>query len=56
MTDTLAAEPFNALLSPVAIRTAGERIAERFVTAIALGEFVPGQRLPTERELAACSR
>jgi GntR family transcriptional regulator, transcriptional repressor for pyruvate dehydrogenase complex len=53
MTDTLAAEPFNALLSPVAIRTAGERIAERFVTAIALGEFVPGQRLPTERELAA---
>jgi DNA-binding FadR family transcriptional regulator len=37
----------------VAIRTAGERIAERFVTAIALGEFVPGQRLPTERELAS---
>ena len=35
------------------MRTAGERIAERFVTAIALGEFVPGQRLPTERELAA---
>ncbi|HUY48441.1 MAG TPA: GntR family transcriptional regulator [Streptosporangiaceae bacterium] len=29
------------------------RIAERFVTAIALGQFVPGQRLPTERELAA---
>src|SRR5262250_4001337 len=53
MTDIIAAEPFNALLSPVAIRTAGERIAERFVTAIALGEFVPGQRLPTERELAS---
>jgi GntR family transcriptional repressor for pyruvate dehydrogenase complex len=35
------------------MRTAGERIAERLVTAIALGEFVPGQRLPTERELAA---
>src|SRR5690349_22258436 len=35
------------------MRTAGERIAERLVTAIALGEFEPGQRLPTERELAA---
>lgn len=34
------------------MRTAGERIAERIVTAIALGEFVPGQRLPAERELA----
>jgi DNA-binding FadR family transcriptional regulator len=35
------------------MRTAGERIAERIVTAIALGEFVPDQRLPTERDLAA---
>jgi GntR family transcriptional repressor for pyruvate dehydrogenase complex len=40
-------------LEPLAIRTAGERIADRFVTAIALGQFVPGQRLPSERELAA---
>src|SRR5260370_33351709 len=47
------AEPFGALLAPVPMRTAGERIAERLVTAIALGEFEPGQRLPTERELAA---
>jgi GntR family transcriptional regulator, transcriptional repressor for pyruvate dehydrogenase complex len=44
---------FSALLTPVTMRTAGERIAERLVTAIALGEFEPGQRLPTERELAA---
>lgn len=44
---------FGALLVPVHMRTAGERIAERLVTAIALGEFEPGQRLPTERELAA---
>jgi GntR family transcriptional repressor for pyruvate dehydrogenase complex len=43
----------GALLAPIQIRTAGERIAERLVTAIALGEFVPGQRLPAERELAA---
>jgi GntR family transcriptional repressor for pyruvate dehydrogenase complex len=42
----------EALLAPIPMRTAGERIAERIVTAIALGEFVPGQRLPTERELA----
>ena len=40
-------------LGPIAMPTAGERIAERIVTAIALGEFVPDQRLPTERDLAA---
>src|SRR5690349_19749347 len=50
---TAADEPFGALLAPITLRTAGERIAERLVTAIALGEFVPGQRLPTERDLAA---
>jgi len=48
-----ADEPFGTLLSPIPMRTAGERIAERFVTAIALGGFVPDQRLPPERELAA---
>jgi GntR family transcriptional regulator, transcriptional repressor for pyruvate dehydrogenase complex len=56
MTDTdidiAAGEPFRSLLTPITLRTAGERIAERIVTAIALGEFVPDQRLPTERELA----
>jgi GntR family transcriptional regulator, transcriptional repressor for pyruvate dehydrogenase complex len=46
-------DAFGSLLRPVPMRTAGERIAERLVTAIALGEFEPGQRLPTERELAA---
>ena len=48
-----AAEPLSTLLVPITLRTAGERIAERFVTAIALGEFVAGQRLPAERDLAA---
>lgn len=43
---------FGAVLGPVPMQTAGERIAERIVTAIALGEFVPGQRLPAERDLA----
>ncbi len=42
----------NEYLGPIPMQTAGERIAERIVTAIALGEFVPDQRLPTERELA----
>ncbi|HYK27690.1 MAG TPA: GntR family transcriptional regulator [Streptosporangiaceae bacterium] len=47
-----ATSSFRSLLTPITLRTAGERIAERIVTAIALGEFVPDQRLPTERELA----
>ncbi len=44
---------FGRVLAPVRLSTAGEHIADRLVTAIALGEFVPGQRLPAERELAA---
>lgn len=40
-------------LEPLRLRNAAEQIADRLVTAIALGEFVPGQRLPTERELSA---
>src|ERR1700691_3855281 len=46
-------ESFGALLRPLELHTAGQLIAERLVTAIALGEFEPGQRLPAERELAA---
>jgi GntR family transcriptional regulator, transcriptional repressor for pyruvate dehydrogenase complex len=42
-----------SVLEPLQLRNAAEQIADRLVTAIALGEFVPGQRLPTERELAA---
>ena len=53
MTEPAEDADFGALLVPVPMRTAGERIAERLVTAIALGEFEPGQRLPAERELAA---
>jgi GntR family transcriptional regulator, transcriptional repressor for pyruvate dehydrogenase complex len=52
MTESVASETLRTLLTPITLRTAGERIAERVVTAVALGEFVPGQRLPTERELA----
>jgi GntR family transcriptional regulator, transcriptional repressor for pyruvate dehydrogenase complex len=42
----------GTVLEPVQLRNAAEQIADRLVTAIALGEFVPGQRLPTERELS----
>jgi GntR family transcriptional regulator, transcriptional repressor for pyruvate dehydrogenase complex len=37
---------------PLAVRTRGDQIADQLVTAIALGEFVEGQRLPSEREMA----
>lgn len=42
-----------SLLEPLELRSAPQLIADRVVTAIALGEFVPGQRLPAERALAA---
>jgi GntR family transcriptional repressor for pyruvate dehydrogenase complex len=42
----------DQLFTPLRLRSAGELIAERLVTAIAMGVFVPGQRLPSERELA----
>jgi GntR family transcriptional repressor for pyruvate dehydrogenase complex len=40
------------VLEPVRLRRAGEHVADLLVTAITLGEFVTGQRLPAERELA----
>jgi DNA-binding FadR family transcriptional regulator len=43
----------SRLLNPLPVYNAGERVADRLVTAIALGEFVPGQKLPPERDLAA---
>jgi GntR family transcriptional repressor for pyruvate dehydrogenase complex len=45
--------PSTGVLQPLELRRAEEQLAERFVTAIALGEFVPGQRLPSERALSA---
>jgi len=38
-------------LRPLPAETAASRIADRFVTAIALGQFVPGQKLPTVQQL-----
>ncbi len=45
--------PSGDVLQPLELRRAEEQLAERFVTAIALGEFVPGQKLPSERALSA---
>jgi len=45
--------PSLSILEPLKLRSGGEHVADRLVTAIALGEFVPGQRLPSERELAS---
>jgi DNA-binding FadR family transcriptional regulator len=42
----------GSALAPLRILSIAEQIADRLITAIALGEFVPGQRLPSERELA----
>jgi len=39
-------------LRPLLAETAAARIADRFVTAIALGHFVVGQKLPSIPELA----
>jgi len=44
--------PSLSILEPVKLRSGAEHVADRLVTAIALGEFVPGQRLPSERDLA----
>jgi GntR family transcriptional regulator, transcriptional repressor for pyruvate dehydrogenase complex len=39
-------------IAPLDRRNTAQQIADRLVTAIALGEYVEGQRLPAERELA----
>ena len=45
-------DPNVLALRPLIAETAASRIADRFATAIALGQFVPGQRLPTVIELS----
>jgi GntR family transcriptional repressor for pyruvate dehydrogenase complex len=46
-------ESVASLLSPRLQVSVGAALADRIVTAIAVGEFQPGQRLPSERDLAA---
>jgi GntR family transcriptional repressor for pyruvate dehydrogenase complex len=39
--------------APIVTRHVADDVQDRLVTAIALGVYVPGQQLPTERELAS---
>ncbi|WP_051950716.1 FadR/GntR family transcriptional regulator [Actinacidiphila yeochonensis] len=43
----------RASLEPLHAATTGEQVAHRLATAVALGEYSLGDRLPSERELAA---
>ena len=46
----------GALDAPLEPTTRADDITDRLVTAIATGEYLPGQRLPAERELATSLR
>jgi GntR family transcriptional regulator, transcriptional repressor for pyruvate dehydrogenase complex len=48
----VVAEP-SRILRPVRVHTAVDEVADRLITAVAIGEYLPGDRLPAERELAA---
>lgn len=52
MTDEVRRREDVAALRPLIAETAAARIADRFITAFALGQFVVGQRLPTLPELS----
>ncbi|MGH3622120.1 MAG: FadR/GntR family transcriptional regulator [Sciscionella sp.] len=41
----------GGVLGPIRVSSAVDEVADRLLTAIALGEFSVGERLPTEREL-----
>lgn len=43
--------PFQPF-APLHLASPAEQIADRLITAIALGQFSPGERLPSERQLA----
>jgi DNA-binding FadR family transcriptional regulator len=45
-------DPARRVLRPVRVPTAAAEVADRLITAIAIGEYLPGERLPAERELA----
>ncbi|MCD7440893.1 FCD domain-containing protein [Streptomyces lincolnensis] len=43
-------------LHPVRVASAVDEVSDRLLTAIAVGDFLPGERLPTERELTGLLR
>jgi DNA-binding FadR family transcriptional regulator len=53
MADDVAARPSGLLARQLAMPSRVDEITDRLVTAIAIGEYLPGTRLPVERDLAA---
>jgi DNA-binding FadR family transcriptional regulator len=49
---TAADESGGSLSRPLQVPTAVDEVTDRLLTAVAIGEFVPGERLPAERALA----
>ncbi len=43
----------GALLGPLTSSSRVDEVTDRLITAIAIGEYLPGSRLPAERDLAA---
>lgn len=41
----------SSALRPVRVASAVDEVSDRLLTAIAVGDFLPGERLPAEREL-----
>jgi len=50
VTTGLAGE--GVAMAPLTVPTVVDEVVDRLLTALALGEFVPGERLPAEREMA----
>lgn len=48
----LADRPATPLQTPVRLPSAADEVTDRLLSAVALGEFVPGERLPVERDLS----
>ena len=53
MADRVAAQPSSLLGRQLEMPSRIDEITDRLVTAIAIGEYLPGARLPVERDLAA---
>jgi GntR family transcriptional repressor for pyruvate dehydrogenase complex len=53
MVDHAAEPPSGLLAQQLAMPSRADEITDRLVTAIAIGEYLPGARLPVERDLAA---
>lgn len=45
--------PQSSALGPVKVHSVATEVADRLMTAVAIGDYLPGERLPGERELAS---